>query len=56
MGKKRWFTCVECHNPHNVQQGDRNKGFAQLQPESPPQLPKGFKDASHEKLHPIPQH
>ena len=21
-GKKRWFTCTECHNPHNVQHGD----------------------------------
>ena len=37
-GKQRWFTCVECHNPHNVQQGERNRGFAQLQPEPPPQL------------------
>ncbi|MFO1220591.1 MAG: hypothetical protein U1E89_19675 [Burkholderiaceae bacterium] len=55
-GKKRWFTCPECHNPHNVQDGARNKGFAQLQPEAPPQLPKGMKDAAFEKLHPIPQH
>lgn len=53
-GKKRWFTCPECHNPHNVQDGERNKGFAQLQPELPPQLPKGMKDAAFEKLHPIP--
>lgn len=53
-GKKRWFTCTECHNPHNVQDGARNRGFAQLQPEPPPQLPKGMKDAKHEKLHPIP--
>ena len=52
-GKQRWFTCVECHNPHNVQQGDRNRGFAQLQPEPPPQLPPGMKDAGHEKIHPI---
>lgn len=55
-GKKRWFVCTECHNPHNVQDGARNKGFVQLQPEPPPQLPKGLKDASFEKLHPIPQH
>jgi hypothetical protein len=27
-GKKRWFTCTECHNPHNVQDGARNRGFA----------------------------
>lgn len=52
-GKKRWFTCTECHNPHNVQDGTRNRGFAQLQPEPPPQLPHGMKDASHEKTHPI---
>ena len=52
-GKKRWFTCTECHNPHNVQDGARNKGFVQLKPESPPQLPRGMKDASHEKVHPI---
>jgi len=53
-GKKRWTTCTECHNPHNVQDGARNRGFAQLQPETPPQLPRGMKDASHEKIHPIP--
>jgi hypothetical protein len=47
-GKKRWFTCTECHNPHNVQDGARNRGFVQLAPESPPQLPKGMKDAKHE--------
>lgn len=47
-GKKRWFTCTECHNPHNVQDGDRNRGFIQISPESPPQLPKGMKDAKHE--------
>jgi hypothetical protein len=33
-GKKRWFTCTECHNPHNVQDGARNRGFVQLAPES----------------------
>ena len=53
-GKKRWFTCTECHNPHNVQHGDRNRGFDQLQPESPPQLPRGMMDAKHELKHPIP--
>ena len=50
-GKKRWFTCTECHNPHNVQDGARNRGFMQLAPELPPQLPKGMKDASWEKSH-----
>jgi hypothetical protein len=55
-GKKRWFTCPECHNPHNVQDGTRNKGFIQLQPETPPQLPKGMKDAKYETTHAIPQH
>ena len=55
-GKKRWFTCTECHNPHNVQDGARNRGFIQLQPETPPQLPRGFKDAAFEKTHAIPQH
>ena len=52
-GKKRWFTCTECHNPHNVQDGTRNKGFVQLQSEPPPQLPKGMKDAKFERTHPI---
>ncbi len=53
-GKKRWFTCTECHNPHNVQDGERNRGFVRLQPEPSPQLPKGMKDAKHELVHPIP--
>lgn len=52
-GKKRWFTCTECHNAHNVQDGKRNRGFVQIQPEPSPQLPRGMKDARHEKLHPI---
>jgi len=52
-GKKRWFTCTECHNPHNVQDGARNRGFMALQPEPPPQLPRGMKDAKFEKSHPI---
>ena len=52
-GKKRWFTCTECHNPHNVQDGARNRGFVQLKPETPPQLPKGMKDAKFEKTQPI---
>lgn len=52
-GNKRWFTCTECHNPHNVQDGERNRGFIALQPEPPPQLPRGMTDASHEKRHPV---
>lgn len=55
-GKKRWFTCTECHNPHNVQNGEHNRGFTPLQPESSPQLPRGMKDAAYEKIHPIAQH
>lgn len=53
-GKKRWFTCTECHNPHNVQDGARDRGFVQLKPETPPQMPRGMKDAAFEKTHPIP--
>lgn len=47
-GKKRWWVCTECHNPHDVQQGDRNSGFASLQPEKAPALPKGTTSAAHE--------
>ncbi|HEC28396.1 MAG TPA: hypothetical protein ENI65_02245 [Gammaproteobacteria bacterium] len=50
-GKKRWFVCTECHNPHDVQQGKRNSGFAQLAPEPAPILPKGMKNADHERHH-----
>jgi uncharacterized CHY-type Zn-finger protein len=48
-GKKRWFVCTECHNPHDVQQGERKSGFAQLAPEPAPQLPKGMDNADHER-------
>jgi len=48
-GKKRWFVCTECHNPHDVQQGARNSGFAQLEPEQAPVLPKGLTSADHER-------
>jgi len=48
-GKKRWFVCTECHNPHDVQQGARNSGFAQLEPEQAPMLPKGLRSADHER-------
>jgi hypothetical protein len=50
-GKKRWFVCTECHDPHDVQQGERNSGFAQIQPEPPPILPKGVENADHERHH-----
>ena len=53
-GKQRIFVCTECHNPHNVQDGARNRGFIALQPEPAPQLPRGMQNANHEKLHPIP--
>ena len=50
-GKKRWFVCTECHNPHDVQQGLRNSGFAQLPPEPAPILPKGVYNTDHERHH-----
>ena len=50
-GKKRWYVCTECHNPHDVQQGERNSGFAQIQPEPAPKLPKGLENADHEREH-----
>jgi len=50
-GKKRWWVCTECHDPHDVQQGDRNSGFARLEPELAPQLPKGMRNADHERDH-----
>jgi len=46
--KKRWWVCTECHNPHDVQQGARNAGFASLQPEKAPALPKGTTSTAHE--------
>lgn len=48
-GKKRGFVCTECHNPHDVQQGARERGFAQLQPERAPNLPKGIYNTDREK-------
>jgi len=48
-GKKRWWTCTECHNPHDVQHGIRNSGFAQLQPEAAPEVPKGMANTDHER-------
>ena len=51
-GKKRWFVCTECHNPHNVQQGNRNSGFAQHEPEPAPVHPLGLDVADHESPRP----
>jgi len=50
-GKKRWWVCTECHNPHDVEHGDRQSGFARLHPEPAPELPKGMKNANHELEH-----
>lgn len=50
-GKKRWWVCSECHNPHDIQQGTRNRGFAQIVPEAPPEIPRGMVNADHEKEH-----
>ncbi len=45
-GKKRWWVCTECHNPHTVQ----IERFNPLQPESPPPLPRGMKSADYERV------
>lgn len=50
-GKKRWFVCTECHNPHDVQHGTRDSGFDQLVPEAAPILPKGTHNTDHERHH-----
>jgi len=55
-GKKRWWVCTECHNPHDVEQGKRKSGFAQLHPEPAPNLPKGMKNADHERVAHGPGH
>ncbi|MBI5755284.1 MAG: hypothetical protein HZA12_00005, partial [Nitrospirae bacterium] len=44
-GKKRWWVCTECHNPHLVQVNR----FQPIKPEPPPVLPKGLKSAAHEQ-------
>jgi len=49
-GKKRWWVCTECHNPHDVEHGNRQSGFAQLYPELAPNLPKGMSNADHERV------
>jgi len=55
-GKKRWFVCTECHNPHDVQQGSRLSGFAQIRPEPAPMLPKGVHNTDHEQHHGAGEH
>jgi len=44
-GKKRWWVCTECHNPHTVQKSRFNR----LKPEPPPPLPRGMTSASYER-------
>lgn len=46
-GKKRWWVCTECHNPHTV---GINR-FNPIKPEPAPALPKGMKNAAHETVH-----
>ncbi|HTN95215.1 MAG TPA: hypothetical protein VMJ33_11590 [Gallionella sp.] len=45
-GKKRWWVCTECHNPHTVQ----IERFNPLQPEPPPPLPRGMTSAAYERI------
>lgn len=47
-GKKRWFVCTECHNPHNVQHGELNRGVAPHTPEPPPVRARGINVDQHE--------
>lgn len=44
-GKKRWWVCTECHNPHTVQ----TNRFDAIKPEPPPPLPRGVKNVDHER-------
>ena len=45
-GKKRWWVCTECHNPHTVAE----HRFNPLKPESGPPLPRGMKNADYERV------
>jgi len=45
-GKKRWWVCTECHNPHTVQVAR----FNPLKPEPRPALPRGMKNADYEQV------
>jgi hypothetical protein len=44
-GKKRWWVCTECHNPHTVQ----INRFNPINPEPPPPPPRGMKNADYER-------
>ena len=43
-GKKRWWVCTECHNPHTVQ----TIRFKPINPEPPPPLPRGMKRTDYQ--------
>ncbi len=43
-GKKRWWVCTECHNPHDVE-----LPFKVISPERAPLLPKNMTSADHER-------
>ncbi len=43
-GKRRWWVCTECHNPHTVQL----ERFNPIDPEPPPPPPKGMTYADFE--------
>ena len=45
-GKKRWWVCTECHNPH-----DMEPPFKSIKPEPAPELPKGMENTDHEQPH-----
>ena len=45
-GKKRWWVCTECHNPHTVQ----TNRFDPIKPEPPPPPPRGMKNADYERV------
>ena len=55
-GKKRWFTCTECHNPHNVQDGARNRGFIQLAAGNAAPAAPGHEGREVREAHGDPQH
>jgi hypothetical protein len=44
-GKKRWWVCTECHNPHTVQ----TNRFDPIKPEPPPPLPRGMERIDYER-------
>ena len=46
-GKKRWWTCTECHNPHTVQE----RRFNPVKPELPPDPPRGMSSSEISSKH-----